>query len=318
MREGPSFSYLVKEELSALPRSNAAMRALLSAFLKGSGNIRYSKGERLLDISSESSKSATLMYKCIKSLYPGADPYFSYTRESGFAHRVRYHVNLSVGLKEALLDLMVSPLDQSIPPYAFSSKEESVAYATGAFLSGGSVTSPSSSHYHLEISLEDAEYARNLLRLLNRYLLRPFSFKIASRRREYVCYIKKSQDIADFLACMGASSMTLEFENVRMERDMHNVSNRWNNLDKANMGKTIKASERQKEEILYFQNRGGIGRLGSPKLSALAKLRLEHEDASLSELAELLSQELASEITRSNVNHLFRKLDEEYRKCRRG
>lgn len=317
MNSAPTFSFALKEELASLNRSPAALRALLSGYVKAGGSLRFVSGEPRLTLSSESSKVATALFKAIKDLYP-AEPYFSYTRESGFAHRVRYHVNLSIGLEPFMHDLMVSPLDETIPPYAFSSKEESVSYATGCFLSSGYVTSPTSTHYHLEIALVDGAFARNLQKLLNKNLLRPFSFKLTERRQQYVIYLKKSQDIADFLACMGASEATLEFENARMERDMHNVSNRWNNLDGANMGKTLKASEKQKEQILYLKEHGGLTRLASPKLEALCKLRLEHEDASLSELAELLSEELASEVTKSNVNHLFRKLEEIYKKTCRG
>jgi DNA-binding protein WhiA len=48
------------------------------------------------------------------------------------------------------------------------------------------------------------------------------------------------------------------------------------------------------------------------KLRALMELRLAHPDASLEELAELLSEELASSVSKSNVNHLFRSLHNLY------
>ena len=48
------------------------------------------------------------------------------------------------------------------------------------------------------------------------------------------------------------------------------------------------------------------------------RLRLDHQDATLEELAKLLSEELNTTISKSNVNHLFRNLNYEYRKAKRN
>ncbi len=72
------------------------------------------------------------------------------------------------------------------------------------------------------------------------------------------------------------------------------------------MSKTLKSSERQMKEIMFLNERGAIERTRNPKLSALVSLRLSNPDASLSELSVLLSEELASAVSKSNVNHLFR------------
>ena len=122
--------------------------------------------------------------------------------------------------------------------------------------------------------------------------------------------------MSDFLILVGASESCLKFENARIDRDFANVTNRLHNLDAANMGKTISSAERQIKEIVYFKNhRALLSAFTNPKLDALMDLRLSHPDASLSELAELLSEELAAEVTRSNINHLFRKIHEEYERA---
>ncbi|OPZ32938.1 MAG: putative sporulation transcription regulator WhiA [Tenericutes bacterium ADurb.BinA155] len=79
--------------------------------------------------------------------------------------------------------------------------------------------------------------------------------------------------------------------------------------------KTLSAGKRQKEEIQYFVNTIGWDRIDNPKLKALMKLRLDHEDATLDELADLLSEELTSSVSKSNINHLFRYLHSEYQKA---
>ena len=53
-------------------------------------------------------------------------------------------------------------------------------------------------------------------------------------------------------------------------------------------------------------------------MTALCQLRLENESASLSDLADLLSQKLNKNITKSNINHMFRALHELYLRLSNG
>ena len=135
---------------------------------------------------------------------------------------------------------------------------------------------------------------------------------MAARRKQWIVYLKRSEQIADFLILMGANDSCLHFENVRVDRDFANNSNRLNNLDTANFAKTMKASERQKKEVAYFAEEVGLENISNPKMRLLMELRLSHEDASLEELANLMSEELASTVSKSNVNHLFRAIHQKY------
>ena len=69
------------------------------------------------------------------------------------------------------------------------------------------------------------------------------------------------------------------------------------------------------EELCSTVEKLGYDKINNEKLKALMKLRKSHPDATLDELAKMLSEELAAEVSKSNVNHLFRYLDEEYRKA---
>ena len=86
------------------------------------------------------------------------------------------------------------------------------------------------------------------------------------------------------------------------------------NLDTSNFKKTMKAAERQKMQVEWLESKGILARMGNPKILLLARLRKEHEDASLEELATMLSEETATTISKSNVNHLFRQLNEVYQR----
>lgn len=217
-----------------------------------------------------------------------------------------------------LNDLGVDFFAPSFPKNLVGNPEQAAGYLTGAFLAAGSVNDPSSSNYHLEISLSDEEYAKSLSKEWNKLASHQFDSKIVTRRHHYVVYLKRSDQISDFLILLGAKEACLHFENMRVDRDFANIDNRLSNLDTANYGKTAKAAERQIKEIRYFVDLLGYDKIDNPKLRSLMKLRLAHEDASLEELAEFLSEELATTISKSNVNHLFRYLDEEYRKAKNG
>ena len=85
---------------------------------------------------------------------------------------------------------------------------------------------------------------------------------------------------------------------------MRNNVNRIVNCETANLDKTISAARRQTESIRIIEQHMGLEKLPIG-LRELAYLRLENEEASLSELAEMLEKPTS----RSGVNHRFRKLD---------
>ena len=62
------------------------------------------------------------------------------------------------------------------------------AYLSGAFLAAGSVNSPITKNYHLEIAVNNNELAEYLLRQWKKFDL---DGKIIKRRAQYVVYISR-------------------------------------------------------------------------------------------------------------------------------
>ena len=149
-----------------------------------------------------------------------------------------------------------------------------------------------------------------------RYKPVEFTPKVVERRGKYVVYLKKSQQIVDLLSLMGATNTTLEFESIRIDRDFSAIGNRLQNLDYANYNKTTASSDRQVEDIKLIDQVLGIEHVQNKKQQLLMRLRLEHDDASLNELARLMSEELEENVSRSNINHLFRAIHEKANKYR--
>ena len=307
-----SFARDVKEEITRIEIDDEAKKSLLSAFCRINGLIHISGGKESLLLSTESAQIAKTLYSYVVSLY-GPRARFAYTKGINFRKRVKYHVLID-DPDSVLNDLEVDYFSPKIPKECVKSEALAASYLAGAFLSSGSVNDPKSANYHLEFALSDEQYARWLMHLLNKAQGSHFSSKMVKRRKQWVVYLKKGEQIADLLIMFGANENCLRFENARVDRDFANQTNRLANLDAANFAKSLKAGERQKKEAIYFRDVVGLDNISSYKLQALIPLRIENEDATLEELAESLSEMFATTITKSNVNHLFRAMHEEYMK----
>ena len=95
----------------------------------------------------------------------------------------------------------------------------------------------------------------------------------------------------------------MDLVNVRILKGMRNTINRQVNCEAANINKTVIASKKHIEDIVYIRDHVGFGNL-SEGLKDIAILRVEHPDASLKELGTMLSPQIG----KSGVNHRLRKL----------
>lgn len=175
------------------------------------------------------------------------------------------------------------------------------AFVRGLFLACGSVTDPERG-YHLEMALGSMGKAREVLRLLKAFEVEA---RIVERKKNYIVYVKEGSRIVDMLNVMEAHVALMEFENVRIVKEMRNSINRKVNCETANIKKTVSASARQISDIQYIKDTSGFGTL--PKgLADIANLRLEHAEVSLKELGSMLDPPIG----KSGVNHRLRRLSE--------
>lgn len=183
------------------------------------------------------------------------------------------------------------------------------AFLRGAFLAAGSVSDPEKS-YHFEIVCPSRKKAEQLQKLLIQYQI---DAKTILRKRHHVVYVKEGSQIVELLGLMGAHVSLMRFENVRIVKEMRNSVNRKVNCETANLNKTVSAAVRQVEDIQYIEQRKGLHEL-SEGLEEIARLRLEHPDASLKELGDMLSPQVG----KSGVNHRLRKLSLIAEQLRKG
>ena len=173
------------------------------------------------------------------------------------------------------------------------------AYIRGAFLAAGSVSNPEKS-YHLEIVCQDERQALFLAELLESFEIEA---KIILRKRYHVLYVKDGTKIVEMLNVMGAHIALMDFENMRILKEMRNSVNRKVNCETANIGKTVNAAQRQIEDIKQLMKTDAYRAL-PPALMEIADLRVMYPEATLKELGELSTPAIG----KSGVNHRLRKL----------
>lgn len=173
------------------------------------------------------------------------------------------------------------------------------AFLRGIFMVAGSVANPEKA-YHLEIAVLSDSLAKQVKETIACFEI---DAKIITRKKYYVVYIKEGAQIVDFLNVVGAHIALMNYENVRIVKEVRNSVNRQVNCETANISKTVNAATRQIEDIEYIRQNMGFGRLPDG-LREIAELRLEYPDSSLSELGEMLEKPIG----KSGVNHRMRKL----------
>lgn len=173
------------------------------------------------------------------------------------------------------------------------------AFLRGAFLAGGSVTDPEK-RYHLELSTTHLKVVRETDTLMQEMNLPP---KQTERKGSGVLYYKQSDSIEDFLTCVGAPVSAMAVMQAKIEKDWRNEANRKTNCDTANVSKAVDAAQQQLAVLRRLEECGVLETLND-KLRQTAKLRREHPEATLAELAELHEPPT----TKSTVNHRMRKL----------
>lgn len=182
---------------------------------------------------------------------------------------------------------------------AFSSLE-TVQMLRTAFLSIGSMANPRNS-YQIEFSCRRLSVLKFIKQLLEQEGIESI---LVSNSKNYLLYIKSGDQIADYLAIIGANIAYLDFENIRVAKTMNEHVNRTINFDNANIERVVNTSTRQINIIEAIHSRGGFDRLPED-LKEIAQLRLENPGSSLRELGSLLDPPLG----KSGVYHRLGKLE---------
>ena len=300
-----SFATNVKNEICDLRLSKTENIAELSAFVRNNGH--FSNGEILLY--TENMLIATRVYTIVKNLY---DVHSLMTTRQNIAFNKNnvYYIEIKDKVDTILQDLSVLDSNGNYlntpKDYIIDSEEDMKAYIRGAFLAKGSINDPQTSQYHLEFVFDHKYESVFIQRLLNHFGL---NSKIILRDTKYMVYLKEAEKIADFLKLIRAVKSILYYENVRAFREQKNITNRLNNCEQANTEKIINTCNSQLNDIAKIEEVIGLDILDD-KLKIVAEYRKKYPESSLLELSEIMSMETGVPITKSGLNHRFRKIKE--------
>lgn len=304
-----SFSSMAKGEMARImPRKHCCRVAELTALIGMDGTVRaLARGEPALVMSNQNAAVARKIYKLCKILFKSLTIQVAVTKRPNLKKHNIYHVLIPYqkGMVEALRPLGLTVKggggEFGWQPVSLQDRCCQRAYLRGAFLGGGSVNAPEGT-YHLEIITRNHLHARTICEVMEAFELNP---KVSERKQYLVVYLKESDQIVQFLNVVGAHHALLEFENIRVVKDLRNHVNRLVNCETANLNKTVETGVRQVAMIRLIDERIGLEKLPAP-LKEIARLRLEFPEASLKELGQMLDPPVG----KSGANHRLRKLEE--------
>ena len=308
-----SYASQVKKELTGLKVHKNNAKAELMALIRMNGSIGIANQQMVLSVQTESPAIARRIYSLLKEFY-NVESDIVVRRKMKLKKNNTYVVRLRYHAQELLNELGILDgfhIMERVPMELLKDDLMIQSYLRGAFLAGGSVNNPETSRYHLEIYSLYEEHNEMIAEMINHFQL---NARTTARRSGYIVYLKEAEKIADFLQLIGATNSMLEFENIRIVRDMRNSVNRLVNCENANMDKVANAANRQVENIQFIDRHVGLNNIPE-KLREIALTRLSHPEISLKELGELVP---GGPISKSGVNHRLRKLNAYAEKIRAG
>ncbi len=299
-----SFTSNIKSEISSIEYSDSEKASELSAMLNIGIKIYEDKFEVIL----ENLSVARRLYKLIKDIY-----HVDIDMDNSGVNSLRKNKIVTLTVKDKL-ELILNDLsiikdnERVYVPESYLVDEDSdkIAYLRGIFEMCGSINDPKTSRYHLEFVINNYDTASYVNDLLNEMYL---NSKVIKRDKNYMVYIKEAEKISDFIRMLNASNSLFYYEDIRIYRDHKNMTNRLNNCEQANVDKVVNASQEQLELISKLKEISDFDLLDD-KIKTICIYKEKYPESSMQELATIISSETEKPITKSCINHRFRKIRE--------
>ena len=152
--------------------------------------------------------------------------------------------------------------------------------------------------YKIAFHFDDVGSAQGFCDVLAAYDMFP---KLTEKKSGATVSIKSKECVCNLLALVGANRSLLTLNNEIALREVRSNANRVANCDASNIRKQVESAAEQIRTIQRMKSDGRFDALGT-KLQATAQARIDHPDASLLELANVLG------ITKSGLVNRLSKL----------
>lgn len=290
-----TFTTQIKEEITKEENNNIEDLTSLCTYLKFNATLEEDK----MTVMVVNASVARWIFKLLKTNY---NVLIKLTTRTMKRFKAR---NLYILEVKEKLDLIYKDIDNIFKEINTSSDEEKKAFLKGMFLACGSINDPKKNQYHLEFLVKEEEDAKLIDDLLNSLKIKS---KVLKRDREYMVYVKSSENISDFIKYLGAFNALFYFEDIRIYKDHKNMVNRLNNCEQANVERTLKSSKVILNNIKYLED-NDLLMLLDDRSKEIIEYKKKYPDTSLGELAEIITMETNKSITKSGINHHFRKIN---------
>lgn len=297
-----TFTTQIKEEITKEENNNIEDLTSLCTYLKFNATLEEDK----MTVMVVNASVARWIFKLLKTNY---NVLIKLTTRTMKRFKAR---NLYILEVKEKLDLIYKDIDNIFKEINTSSDEEKKAFLKGMFLACGSINDPKKNQYHLEFLVKEEEDAKLIDDLLNSLKIKS---KVLKRDREYMVYVKSSENISDFIKYLGAFNALFYFEDIRIYKDHKNMVNRLNNCEQANVERTLKSSKTILDNIKYLED-NDLLMLLDDRSKEIIEYKKKYPDTSLGELAEIITMETNKSITKSGINHHFRKINDLVKKAK--
>ena len=290
-----TFTTQIKDEITKDNLSSPDELISLCTYLRFNSTI-----SNIISIYTENASVARWIFKTLKKIY-NVEIHLVCRTIKRFKKRNIYILEI----KEKI-EIISKDIEDNINNILDKSKEEKKAFLKGLFLSSGSINDPKKNVYHLEFLVkeeDDSILINKLLRSLK------FDSKVLKREHEFMVYLKKSEQISDFIKYLNAINALFYFEDIRIYKDHKNMVNRLYNCEQANLEKSLKNSAEIIKNINYLKENDMVMLLDKRTLEII-DYKLKYPDTSMEELSKIVSMETDKQITKSGINHHFRKINE--------
>ena len=301
-----SFSSDIKQEISQLEFTEGKARALLSALFLSRASLNWSNGRTWLSFQTQNASIAKLVFRVLKTEYD-VDVQIATIKRMNLKKNNTYRLIVQSKANDILEDLGI--LRQgglyNTPPYTIVRSEKNArAFMQGLFLASGSINSPKTTNYHMELNVPSQDLAIMAVKILDRFYI---PAKITLRKQQYIVYTKAGDKIADFLRLLGANQSLFLFEDARIQRDFYNQLTRLDNCEVANEMKTQKAAKDQLYWIAVIEQ---SHQKVSDKIAHVMAARKKNPEASNVELCDEIYLMYGETITKSGMKHRMTKIKE--------
>ena len=303
-----SFSLEVKKELANIQTEDCCKKAELYSIIRYKATLKLTQAGLGVEIITTHNVVARIIVFLFKKIYDLSLEIKAVKREK-LDYKTKYVLTLYGDAVKLLQELLILNPDYSINEQLNYSLLKrpccKAAMIRGLFLVQGSINNPDTGNYHLEITVEneyDVKYIQDILATVNIFP------KYVIRKKGYVLYLKKSDQIGDFLNFIGAVNNLFAFEDIRIKKDYSNNVNRIINCDMANVQKALNSATSQLENIKYLTEHRGLVQL-TQRLTDAIVLRTTYPEYSLADLSDVSEETVGRYISKSGLSHCFKDIE---------